>query len=196
MKSSAFSYLDRSIDYASYTQLFSMRANASSENMTDNEKEMLGYYQLNWARSTRVEKVYQPSEHALQVLQSVKAKYVWIVITEGWCGDSSQSLPVIAALSKASEGKIELRIISRDAYPELLEQYLTNGSMSIPKLIACDAEGEELWTWGPRPANAQELFDEMRAKNSEKQEIYKVIHGFYAKDKGQGIETEIIHQCV
>jgi len=40
------------------------------------------------------------------------------------------------------------------------------------------------------------LFDELRAQNAEKQEIYKALHGFYAKDKGQSIETEIIVHCV
>ena len=86
--------------------------------------------------------------------------------------------------------------MSRDEYPELLEQYPTNGSMSIPKLIACDIHGNEEWNWGPRPKKAQELFDELRAQNAEKQEIYKSLHGFYAKDKGQCIETEIIVHCI
>ena len=196
MISAAFEYVKHSVDYASFKEAFSLKAHAPIVDMTEIEKEMFAYYELNWARSTRVEKVYQPSEQALQTLQTMKSKQTWIVITEGWCGDSAQSLPIIAALAQASEEKIELRIVSRDEYPELLEQYRTNGSMSIPKLIACDIHGNEEWNWGPRPNKAQELFDELRAKNAEKQEIYKALHGFYAKDKGQSIETEIIVHCV
>jgi hypothetical protein len=196
MNSPAFDYVKHSIDYASYKEAFSLKAHAQLGDMSEKEKEMFAYYELNWARSTRVEKVYQPSELALKTLQSMNSKQTWIVITEGWCGDSAQSLPIIAALAQASEEKIELRIVSRDEYPELLEHYLTNGSMSIPKLIACDKQGNEEWIWGPRPKKAQELFDELRAQNAEKQEIYKSLHSFYAKDKGQCIETEIIAHCV
>ena len=196
MISAAFEYVKHSVDYASFKEAFSLKAHAPIGDMTEKEKEMFAYYELNWARSTRVEKVYQPSEHALLALQTMKSKQTWIVITEGWCGDSAQSLPVIAALAQASEGRIELRIVSRDEYPELLEKYLTNGSMSIPKLIACNIHGNEEWNWGPRPNKAQVLFDELRAQNAEKQEIYKALHGFYAKDKGQCIETEIIVHCV
>jgi hypothetical protein len=196
MTISAFEYLKHSIDYSSYNEVFSLKAHASTEDMTDKEKEMFAYYELNWARSTRVGKVYQPSEHALHILKYMKKKQIWIVITEGWCGDSAQSLPVIASLAKASQGNVELRIISRDKYPELLEQYLTNGSMSIPKLISCEEDGKEKWIWGPRPTHAQELFDELRSQNAKKEDIYKAIHGFYAKDKGQCIENEIISHCV
>jgi hypothetical protein len=166
MISAAFEYVKHSVDYASFKEAFSLKAHAPIGDMTEKEKEMFAYYELNWARSTRVEKVYQPSEHALLALQTMKSK------------------------------QTELRIVSRDEYPELLEQYRTNGSMSIPKLIACDIHGNEEWNWGPRPNKAQELFDELRAKNAEKQEIYKALHGFYAKDKGQSIETEIIVHCV
>ena len=196
MTSTAFEYVKHSMDYDSYKTAFSLKSHAPIGDMTEKEQEMFADYELNWARSIRVEKVYQPSDQALHALQTMKSKQTWIVITEGWCGDSAQSLPVIAALAQASEEKIELRIVSRDEYPELLEQYPTNGSMSIPKLIACDIHGNEEWNWGPRPKKAQELFDELRAQNAEKQEIYKSLHGFYAKDKGQCIETEIIVHCI
>ena len=190
MTSTAFEYVKHSMDYDSYKTAFSLKSHAPIGDMTEKEQEMFAYYELNWARSIRVEKVYQPSD------QTMKSKQTWIVITEGWCGDSAQSLQIIAALAQASEGRIELRIVSRDEYPELLEQYPTNGSMSIPKLIAFDIHGNEEWNWGPRPKKAQELFDELRAQNAEKQEIYKSLHGFYAKDKGQCIETEIIVHCI
>lgn len=195
MNSKAFEYLDRSVDYESYKQTFFSKAHVSDEEMTLQEKEMLAYNQLNWARSSRVEKVYQPSESAIHAMKHMN-KQMWIVITESWCGDSAQSLPVMHALSDASSGNITLHIVSRDIYPELLEEYRTNGSMSIPKIIALDVNGKELWTWGPRPHSAQTLFDELRAQNADKQDIYKTIHGFYAKDKGQSIESELINHCI
>ena len=196
MMSKAFEYIGKSVNYESFNDVFSAKAHASTADMTDQEKEMHAYVELNWARSSRVEKLYVPSESAIQALHSMKDKQIWIVITESWCGDSAQSLPVIHALANASDGKITLHIVSRDTYPELLDEYRTNGSMSIPKLIACDHDGNELWTWGPRPTSAQVIFDELKSQNADKQEIYKAVHGFYAKDKGQSIEAELIIHCV
>ena len=196
MMSKAFDYIGKSVNYEAYNEAFYAKAHASTAEMNEQEKEMHAYHELNWARSSRVSKVYSPSESAIDALHSMKDKQIWIVITEGWCGDSAQSLPVIAALADASNGKITLHIVSRDMYPELLEEYRTNGSMSIPKLIACDSSGKELWTWGPRPISAQVIFDELKSQNADKQDIYKAVHGFYAKDKGQSIEAELIVHSV
>jgi len=196
MPSIAFHYIDRSMNYASYTEAFSTKAHADETGMNEKDREMHAYYRLNWARSSRVEKVYTLSESAKSTLQSMQSKQQWIVITEGWCGDSAQSLPIIAKIAEESQGRINLYIVSRDSYPELLEHYRTNGSMSIPKLIACDDKGDEIWNWGPRPQSAQELFDTLRANTIEKQEIYAALHAFYVKDKGQSIETEILINCL
>jgi len=193
MKCLAFDYLIKAENIEQYNARFSASAQESQEGMSDPQKEMLGYYQLNWARSSRVEKTYQVSAHASEKLDSMTSKQYWFVITEGWCGDSSQSLPVIAELARASHGLIDLRIISRDAYPELLEHYLTNGSMSIPKLIACSEAGEELWIWGPRPEAGTLLFNELKSQGLPKEEIYKSLHVWYAKDKGVSIEEELIN---
>ncbi len=46
---------------------------------------------------------------------------------------------------------LDLRIIFRDDNPELMNRYLTNGSKSIPKLIAFDKANSELFTWGRDP---------------------------------------------
>lgn len=52
---------------------------------------------------------------------------------------------------------IELRIILRDKYPEVMDAFLTDGkSRSIPKVIVLDAQTlEVLGEWGPRPAQVQ-----------------------------------------
>jgi len=195
MKSLAFEYLDRSESIEVYNQRFYDAVHADPETLNEQQKEMLGYYTLNWARSKRVEKTYTVSEDALDIIYCIINPQVWIVITEGWCGDSSQSLPVIAEIARQSQGKIILRIISRDAYPELLEKYQTNGSMSIPKLIGTTYQGEESWVWGPRPKPANDLFQDLKSKNIAKEDIYKELHASYAKDKGKAVESELM-ECI
>lgn len=50
-----------------------------------------------------------------------------LAIAEDWCGDASNTLPVLARLAELAPG-LELRLIKRDEHPELMNRYLTNGS--------------------------------------------------------------------
>lgn len=73
-----------------------------------------------------------------------------------------------------------------------MDQYLTNGGRSIPKLIAIDAEsGDELFNWGPRPAVLQVMFMEMKEKKVDFAEISEKLHTWYAKNKTEEIQKEI-----
>ena len=190
--SPANEYWEKSFSYQEYKSTFEAIIMRSENNIEASEKEMQHYYTLNWARSKRVEKVYTMSDNAKSVLSGLTIKQKWIIITEAWCGDSSQSLPILAALAEYRPDCIEIRMCSRDLYPELLELYKTNGSMGIPKLIAIDSNGKELFTWGPRPTKAQEVFDALKHDNLEKSKIYEAMHLWYAKDKGQTVEIEIV----
>ena len=71
-----------------------------------------------------------------------------LVIAEDWCGDASNTVPIIARLVDLAPG-LELRVIRRDENPELMDQYLTNGSRSIPIVIALD-EGSRRSATGVR----------------------------------------------
>lgn len=190
--SPANEYWEKYFSYQEYKSTFEAIIMRSESNIEASEKEMQHYYTLNWARSKRVEKVYTISDNAKSVLSGLTIKQKWIIITEAWCGDSSQSLPILAALAEYRPDCIEIRICSRDLYPELLELYKTNGSMGIPKLIAIDSNGKELFTWGPRPTKAQEVFDALKHDKLEKSKIYEAMHLWYAKDKGQTVEIEIV----
>jgi hypothetical protein len=48
----------------------------------------------------------------------LKSEYIWLVISEGWCGDAAQLLPIINKMAVES-GKIDLRIVLRDENEEL-----------------------------------------------------------------------------
>ena len=80
----------------------------------------------------------------------------WFVLTEGWCKDAAQIVPVLHALAKLNSN-IELKVLLRDDNLDLMDQYLTNGKRrSIPRLIAVDPDVmEELSSWGPSAAIQQ-----------------------------------------
>lgn len=161
-----------------------------SKELTGEEKSLYEYRKLNLARVNRVEKTYQPSEKIKEKVSNIN-KQIWLVITEDWCGDSAQNLPAIAKIASLSNN-IDLKIVLRDQNLDLMDLYLTDGKRSIPKLIAFDENFNELFIWGPRPQNAQILFDNLKDKGLAKEEIIKELHTWYAKDKCQSLENEFI----
>jgi len=74
-----------------------------------------------------------------------------------------------------------------------MNQYLTNGGQAIPKLIARDASGTDLFCWGPRPAHAISIMRNWKANpmNIPKSEIEVTLHAWYAQNKQQDLMMEI-----
>ena len=113
-----------------------------------------------------------------------------LVIAEDWCGDASNTVPIIAKLVDQAPG-LELRVILRDENPELMDQYLTNGTRSIPIVIALDDEFQELGHWGPRPAQLQAWAMANRL-TTPKAELYPQVRKWYARDRGETTLREVL----
>ena len=118
------------------------------------------------------------------------AKRKLLVIAEDWCGDASNTVPVIAKLVDQAPG-LELRVIMRDANPEVMDQYLTNGSRSIPIVIALDESFEEIGHWGPRPTELQAWVMANRG-SVPKAELYPQVRKWYARDRGETTIKEVL----
>jgi len=156
---------------------------------------LIDFTKLNLARTQRIHKTISISDALKKAVEILQHSYTWIVITEAWCGDSAQNLPVIAELANLNPDKIKLYILLRDENLELMDKYLTNGARAIPKLITVnDTLGEDAFVWGPRPANAQELLTAWKKKSEGKtwDEFEKELHSWYAKDKTTSIQEEFI----
>ena len=113
-----------------------------------------------------------------------------LVIAEDWCGDASNTVPIIAKLADAVPG-LELRVILRDANPEAMDQYLTNGSRSIPIVIALDESFGEIGHWGPRPSELQSWVMANRT-TLPKAELYPQVRKWYARDRGETTLREVL----
>jgi thioredoxin family protein len=114
----------------------------------------------------------------------------FLVIAEDWCGDASSTIPIVARLTEAVPG-FEMRIIKRDEHPELMDRYLTNGSRSIPIVIALDEQLNELGHWGPRPTVLQSWVMANRP-TVPKAELYPQVRKWYARDKGESTLHELL----
>ncbi|MEZ4414102.1 MAG: thioredoxin family protein [Gemmatimonadales bacterium] len=113
-----------------------------------------------------------------------------LVLAEDWCGDASNTIPVLAKLVEQVPG-LELRVLRRDEHPEVMDRYLTNGSRSIPIVIVLDADFMEVGHWGPRPAELQAWVMANR-DSMPKGELYPQARKWYARDRGESTLREVM----
>lgn len=152
---------------------------------------MTPYRPLNLTRMKRLMSTYEPSKAMKTAMTAVHEPLTWQVITEDWCGDSAQTLPILAAIA-ALNPMIHFSIIDRDTNPGIMDRYLTNGSRSVPILVCRDGQGNDRWTWGPRPEAMLALIEEWKAAGRPKEDWYMDLHTWYAADKGLSTEADII----
>lgn len=177
----------------SYSEFMEWTAQLVAEKKSsgpDQSKEMVEYTALNYTRMKRLNKTAVLSEEMKEVL-SVIDELTFVVITEPWCGDSAQIMPIIGKMEEA--GNLNVHIVLRDENPELIDEYLTNGGRSIPKVVAFDSAGNELFTWGPRPAAAQAFFEQCRSDETmEWQQVAVALQKWYTKDKNHAAQKELL----
>jgi hypothetical protein len=85
----------------------------------------------------------------------------------------------------------ELRVLRRDEHPDVMDRYLTNGSRSIPVVIALDEDYRELGHWGPRPRELQAWVMANRG-TVPKAELYPKVRQWYARDQGESTLREVL----
>ena len=151
------------------------------------------YTKLNNQRMKRLDKQTRLSKEAVNVAGKVNKDFTWLVLTESWCGDAAQTLPVMNKFSEANKN-IDLKVVLRDENDELMDKFLTNGSKSIPKLIVIENQSKEVVSsWGPRTEKATRMIQEYKEKHGKVDDIIKKdLQVFYNKDKGKQIEKEMV----
>ncbi|MEO7660453.1 MAG: thioredoxin family protein [Pyrinomonadaceae bacterium] len=183
-------YIARAMTFAEYENLIDkLLAEGKTTGLVQSEA-MFGYGTLNRRRMLRVGKTVELSESLRRAVKNYTRPLTWLIITEGWCGDAAQNIPVIEKIAAQSD-KINTLYLLRDENPELIDQFLTGGARSIPKLIAIDpATLNVLGSWGARPSSAQQLFESLKAIGNEKSVIQEEIQRWYNYDKGRSLQTE------
>jgi hypothetical protein len=185
--SDGLSYADYRADWDRQVQ------DAPSSGADASARRLHHYLRYNWKRQAHVHDVYAPSETLRSALDAVEAPQAWRVLTEPWCGDSAFLLPVIAEAAALSD-QVSLRILLRDENLDLMDQYLTDGSRSIPKLVAFSGAGEELFTWGPRPAPAAQRFAALQDEYEDKSALIGTFLEHYEDGGWQAADAELADQ--
>jgi len=178
--------------YMELSQRFFAQGKTTSQDPHYNQDWVLNLTKLNLQRIARLEKNTTLAPFLLQKIESLERKLIWVVLVESWCGDVAQNLPIIWHVAEQSNGKIELLLLLRDENLELMDMFLTNGGRAIPKLICLDENLNVLATWGPRPQPVQELMQTAKAEGKTFEEIHEIVHTWYAKDKTQTLQNELV----
>ncbi len=184
------SYIEKSMTFAEYLKLIDdllLQGKTTGENQSE---QMFGYGKLNRQRMKRLDKTVRLNNSLIEKARNVKANWIWLIITEAWCGDAAQNIPIIEKIA-AENPNIETRYLLRDENLDLMDKYLTNGGRAIPKLICLDAEIlREIGTWGSRPKVADDYFHEMKAQGLEKPEMMEKMQRWYLADANQSLQNE------
>ncbi|MBG9376690.1 thioredoxin family protein [Panacibacter sp. DH6] len=178
--------------YDEYRRLIDAFLMVGKSTAKKESESLVEYSKLNVVRMNRLDKTTAIIPELEERIRAITAPQTWLILTEGWCGDAAQIIPVLQKMT-ALNNHIQLKCLLRDENLELMDQYLTNGiSRSIPKLVVLDENNNELFSWGPRPAALQELYYHMKANAMNNDVIKEEIHKWYAKDKTVSIQKDIL----
>lgn len=178
------SYWEKGISYPLYVDIISKQT----------DHPLFSYTQLNLKRMERLHRTLEfPQEYIAKILSRPRAVNL-LVISEGWCGDAAQILPVIDKIQQLKP-ELEVRIVFRDEHNELMQQYLTDGSESIPIVIGLSDSFQEIFRWGPRPKYGMELLKKHKLNPEvySKDNFYQDLQLWYNRDKGKTIFRELVH---
>lgn len=192
MKLAIAESLLKSHSYVKYRAIVSDLLKQRKVSGLQQSEQLVHYTELNEARMNRLDKKMVISEGNIKKLLSLKKKYLWLVISEGWCGDAAQILPVLNVMASITK-HIDLKIVFRDENDVLMNQFLTNGARSIPKLVVLEPETcKVLGHWGPRPKGATDLIASYKRQYGSIDETAKTeLQLWYLHDKGWTTQTEI-----
>lgn len=191
MKKTIQDSLKNSFSYKEYREHVSKLIQEGKSTGHTQTEDLLQYSELNETRLKRLDKTIKVISEIENQLSNLSEKYTWLVISEGWCGDAAQIVPIINKMAEVSNF-IDLRIVLRDDNDELMNEFLTNGARAIPKLIVLDKDNKVIGNWGPRPEPARKLIADYKAANGVVDELAKIeLQKWYLQDKGITTQKEI-----
>jgi len=192
MKNTLENSLKNSISYQEYKDLVKKLLAENKSTGPNQSADLTNYSLLNATRMKRLDKNIQISDETIKEVQKITEPVTWLLLTEGWCGDAAQNLPVINKMADFNKN-INLKLVLRDENLDLMDLFLTNGSRSIPKLIAMDKDNNVLNTWGPRPDIATEMVADYKTKNGALDADFKQnLQLWYNKDKGKSTQEDFV----
>lgn len=185
--------LKSSMSYSDYRQLVKKLVQENSTTGHEKTEALANYTLLNDKRMQRWDKTVKLSEAFKAEIKNFKKNITWLVLTESWCGDAAHILPVINKVAELNDC-IDFKVVLRDDNDALMNQFLSSGNKSVPKLIMIDeANNEVVNTFGPRPAAATKLVLDYKTLHGQlTPEFKEILQHWYNKDKGQSTIEDLV----
>lgn len=184
--------LEKALSYKEYQILTRTLIDQNRTTGPNQSEAYINYTRMAEKRMKKWDKIGELLPELQEKITMIQKPMTWLVITEAWCGDAGQSLPFMNKMAQLNE-QIDLKLVIRDEYPELIDQFLTNGARSIPKLIALNHDLNVIGNWGPRPEPIQNEFIENKTtQKMTGKEFSEYMHLWYAKDKGLSMQLEFL----
>lgn len=183
--------LTTSMSYAAYDDLLQALVKEGKTTGNNQTEEFIEYGRVNLQRMHRVHKTLVLTNELKQAVSNIQTPHTLLVITEGWCGDSAQIVPVFDHLCRQTN-LLELRFVLRDDNANIMDRYLTNGARSIPKVICFEtATLVDRFVWGPRPKALQDEVIKLLEAKVSKEEKGLFVQKWYNADKTLSIQQEL-----
>ena len=182
------------LSYSRYRKLVDQLILEGKTTGNNQSEKLTEFTKLNIQRMSRIDKTTIIDSLVQSKLENISNSYRWLIIGDAWCGDCAQIVPLVNKVAEISRGKIDFRIISRDTFPDLMDQFKTGGSKSIPKLLVINSTTNEVFaTWGPRPNEAQNIMLRWKENkdNVSWDEFERNLHTWYARDRGNSTIMEL-----
>ena len=192
MKNLIQNSLEKAYSYSEYRTLIKLLITSRKSTSEDKNEALFEYSRLNDKRMDRLDKTLRVTNDTLLSVQSLEKQVTFLVISEGWCGDAAQIVPIVSKIADSSEF-ITMKIVLRDEHEELMNQFLTNGTKSIPKVILVDSDYNVINSWGPRPSIATKMVLNYKKQNGGLDADFKRnLQVWYNKDRGINTQKEIV----
>jgi len=185
--------LSKAISYQDYRGQVATHVENGTSSGPDKSEALSNYTLLNNSRMKRLDATMKIEEDVLEKFQQYDKNVTWLVLTESWCGDAAHAMPVMNKLVEQAKN-LDFKILYRDENEELMNRFLTNGTMSIPKLIAFDNETQEVINdWGPSPLIIMNKTKDFKAAHDLlTTEFKKEIQIWYNQNKGKCIARDLL----
>jgi len=185
--------LQKGITFPEYKEMVSQLLQDGKSTGPSQSEEIFEYSKLNYKRMSRLDKTLKIDAVSQAFISDISRSQTWVLITESWCGDAAQTIPMIDKIANLSE-KINLQVVLRDENEALMNKFLTNGNKAIPKLIVLDSKTNTvLGDWGPRPSKATKIVSDYKAKHGALDAQFKQdLQQWYNKDKGIDTLNDIL----
>lgn len=181
-------YWQNAISFDEYMKV----AEERFHNNPDQNDEHQEYYELGLQRLNRTIKTYKVDPAQLEELKAKDFTGKILIISEPWCGDASATVPAVSTFF--TEAGIPVKVFLRDSDLSLIDQFQTNGTQSIPKVLIINDDFSIKANWGPRPQYGNELLKKFK-ENPEtypREDFYNDLQVYYAKNRGKDAIQEII----